>query len=431
MQLLRSERSQPNLAVAHAPDEDGTAGVAGAEDGGHDLKSERFAGDPVLEACFDGLRLLKLGDSGEAVSKIQLALMDAGFPLPQFGPDGRFGGETKTALEGFQRESGLSGRKVDGVLGPTTMGLLDARFLSAPPQPVLNCLDGTVNTDQDALPAVPPFVPAFMSAPQVLDEVKKIQPPGVPVPDTPPLGAFQPQFPRKPVKVSAIPVPGSSCMKCTADWDASADIRVLIATGSFTDEPKRFAAFQQNAISGCPPHPLPLLLEVKKMILPEAVPFIVAGEFEHYLDFVRAFRIAAGRYLGNVRRLTPERTHLLASNQSECESKVELFLMAMAAHPAFVTGAFLTLYTNVFAEDFESLFTASNRDQSGAHDAKFRPPKGQKPMFPDIDLDRNPFGCSAFARKFDRRSFPGIPGAPSDTAVVDTNVPPKKAWHVM
>ena len=54
--LLSSERSRPD-SISRATDEDRATGTAGVEDGGHDLKAERFAGDPVLEACFDGIEL--------------------------------------------------------------------------------------------------------------------------------------------------------------------------------------------------------------------------------------------------------------------------------------------------------------------------------------------------------------------------------------
>jgi hypothetical protein len=100
---------------------------------GHDLSSPRFAGDPVLEACFDNERLLRFGNRGAAVQKIQQALIDLGFPLPKFGADGIFGAETKSAVEDFQFSSGAS---VDGIVGPITMGLLDERFLgTVPPVP--------------------------------------------------------------------------------------------------------------------------------------------------------------------------------------------------------------------------------------------------------------------------------------------------------
>ena len=50
---------------------------------GHDLKSPRFAGDEALEACYDNERILKRGDSGPAVKKVQQALIFLGIPIPE------------------------------------------------------------------------------------------------------------------------------------------------------------------------------------------------------------------------------------------------------------------------------------------------------------------------------------------------------------
>ncbi|WP_084226787.1 DUF4157 domain-containing protein [Nitrosospira sp. NpAV] len=99
---------------------------------GHDLTSPRFSGDAVLEACFDNERLLRVGSQGDAVSKLQQALIDAGFPLPKFGVDGIFGNETRTAVRDFQQASGIT---IDGLVGPQTMGALDTRFSGPTPPP--------------------------------------------------------------------------------------------------------------------------------------------------------------------------------------------------------------------------------------------------------------------------------------------------------
>jgi peptidoglycan hydrolase-like protein with peptidoglycan-binding domain len=126
--------------LAHTIQQSSTGSIATAQlqrtiGDGHDLTAPRFAGDAILEAVFDNERLLKVGDKGPAVSKVQQALADAGFPLPKFGVDGDFGSETKGAVENFQRASGLTGRDVDGIVGPITMGLLNTRFTNAPTMP--------------------------------------------------------------------------------------------------------------------------------------------------------------------------------------------------------------------------------------------------------------------------------------------------------
>ena len=101
---------------------------------GHNLQSLRFSGDPVLEACFDDESYLKFGSSGPAVVKLQQALVDAGFPLPEFGVDGIFGSETETAVRNFQQSWIVLA--VDGIVGPDTMGALDAKFTEPAPGPV-------------------------------------------------------------------------------------------------------------------------------------------------------------------------------------------------------------------------------------------------------------------------------------------------------
>ena len=99
---------------------------------GHDLQSPRFAADPVLEACFDNETLLRFGSRGPAVEKVQQALVDAGFPLPQFGVDGIFGAETAGAVRNYQRARGLV---PDALVGPLTMGQLDSEFAGPGPAP--------------------------------------------------------------------------------------------------------------------------------------------------------------------------------------------------------------------------------------------------------------------------------------------------------
>jgi len=95
------------------------------------MKSPRFKGDPVLDEVLNGKRFLKSGDSGDHVTRIQQGLMDAGQPLKNFGPDGKFGSETKKAVIAFQEAHGLG---KDGVIGTNTMGTLDL-YLSISPGP--------------------------------------------------------------------------------------------------------------------------------------------------------------------------------------------------------------------------------------------------------------------------------------------------------
>ena len=119
--------------LAHTIQQRGTAPTVQRTIGdGHDLTAKRFSGDAVLEAVYDNELLLRSGDTGPAVKKLQQALLDSGFELPRFGVDGIFGSETKAAVEAFQHASGLTGANIDGIVGPTTMGWLDQRFSAGP-----------------------------------------------------------------------------------------------------------------------------------------------------------------------------------------------------------------------------------------------------------------------------------------------------------
>jgi peptidoglycan hydrolase-like protein with peptidoglycan-binding domain len=93
----------------------------------HDLKSSRFAGDEVLEACNDNKRVLQRGDSGSAVQKVQQALIVLGIPVPRVGANGIFGDETELAVRSYQEARGL---RVDGVIGAITIRSLDEEFLT-------------------------------------------------------------------------------------------------------------------------------------------------------------------------------------------------------------------------------------------------------------------------------------------------------------
>ncbi|WP_440945446.1 peptidoglycan-binding protein [Methanosarcina sp. T3] len=98
----------------------------------HDLKSQMFAGEEVLQACYDNERVLQRGDSGSAVKKVQEALIILGIPVPGKGANGVFGGETEIAVRSYQEARGL---KVDGIIGAETIGSLDSEFYTGPPEP--------------------------------------------------------------------------------------------------------------------------------------------------------------------------------------------------------------------------------------------------------------------------------------------------------
>ena len=49
--------------------------------------------------------------------RAQQLLMAAGYALPRYGADGRFGNETRAAVKRFQKDHML---RTDGVIGPLT-----------------------------------------------------------------------------------------------------------------------------------------------------------------------------------------------------------------------------------------------------------------------------------------------------------------------
>jgi peptidoglycan hydrolase-like protein with peptidoglycan-binding domain len=89
----------------------------------HDLTAQRFAGNRVLEAVFDNERVLHKGDSGTAVRLVQESLVAQGYAFPLGGADGVFGNETEGQVKQFQIDTGAI--KIDGIVGPQTLQLLD------------------------------------------------------------------------------------------------------------------------------------------------------------------------------------------------------------------------------------------------------------------------------------------------------------------
>lgn len=94
------------------------------------FRSPRFQGDPVLADVLNGRRLLRPGSRGEAVRKMQQALLDLGYPLPRFGADGDYGSETAGAVRRFQTDQRRTDSTVlvDAIVGPQTMDKLDLAF---------------------------------------------------------------------------------------------------------------------------------------------------------------------------------------------------------------------------------------------------------------------------------------------------------------
>lgn len=85
----------------------------------------RLKGDNDLKPIFDGTATVKQGDRGLNVTKLQQALVDMGYELPNFGVDGKFEGETLAALQSFQNDAGVP---ETGELDQDTIKKMDTRF---------------------------------------------------------------------------------------------------------------------------------------------------------------------------------------------------------------------------------------------------------------------------------------------------------------
>ncbi|MGB9940705.1 peptidoglycan-binding domain-containing protein [Methanosarcina sp.] len=167
---------------------------------GHDLRSPRFAGDEVLEACYDNERVLQRGDSGSAVRKVQEALIILDIPVPEVGANGIFGGETELAVRSYQEARGL---KVDGIIGPDTIGSLDAEFLTGVPK------SSALPTTEPQVSEVPtPLVPESPVRSPRASPVEPVRAPEVPpleVPRAPKVAAPAVKIPRPPEAPAAEP----------------------------------------------------------------------------------------------------------------------------------------------------------------------------------------------------------------------------------
>ena len=74
---------------------------------GNDLTSPRFAGEPLLEACFNDRARITRGHRGSPVQKVQQALVDLGYNLGAAGADGFYGQKTWDAVKQFKANEGL------------------------------------------------------------------------------------------------------------------------------------------------------------------------------------------------------------------------------------------------------------------------------------------------------------------------------------
>lgn len=90
------------------------------------LQAALFANDGVLTDVRNKRRTLAKGDSGDAVRKVQEALLAEGYELTSAGANGSFDSTTVGAVRQFQRRWGM---KSTGVVDDQVLGLLDDRLV--------------------------------------------------------------------------------------------------------------------------------------------------------------------------------------------------------------------------------------------------------------------------------------------------------------
>lgn len=128
------------------------------------LSNSRFAGQPTLEGAASGSHRILSGEADhDAVTRIQQALIDLGYPLPVNGADGNYQDETGTAVSAFKRDRGIA--PSDPVVGVKTMAALDTEApASGQPTPAPTVDYGGLRafyTDRAFLKAFPAGRPAW------------------------------------------------------------------------------------------------------------------------------------------------------------------------------------------------------------------------------------------------------------------------------
>ncbi|MFE5399289.1 peptidoglycan-binding domain-containing protein [Streptomyces sp. NPDC056568] len=121
------------------------------------LPAFRFRYDQILEQALAGEHRLLVSiptgpfEPGRHVRRVQQALIDAGFALPEHGADSAYGPETADAVVRFWTEQRIFPN--DGVVGVQTMQTLDAIFVDEVPFPPPPHQPGDLSVD-DVLEAV-------------------------------------------------------------------------------------------------------------------------------------------------------------------------------------------------------------------------------------------------------------------------------------
>jgi hypothetical protein len=101
--------------------------------------------------------VLKIGDNGADVKKLQEYLLKVGEKLPKFGADGDYGQETFVAVKSFQAHQKLT---VDGVVGAETKAKLEevVKKVAQKPTVRVNVITGWYNEGSKGLAELEAFL---------------------------------------------------------------------------------------------------------------------------------------------------------------------------------------------------------------------------------------------------------------------------------
>lgn len=370
---------------------------------------------------------------------IKQALVENGVPVDQVqavahGPTQEFQGDSNEP----NRRAGIASSKV-----------------VAPDSP---CPDSKgLSQERDTLPARPRFATLSVTGSQMLtlvngmiDIMRRIEPNRRHL-DKSPLGFTVPILPmffplRKPhVVVSMVDDSrGSPCKKCVAAWEMFRFPILVAVVNTFVVSALRRWVNQGDRFQCSSMGPIGDLKEVRNIVSPDALKKVIEAEHEHWEDAQKSIDLTGSRLLANVRRFTAERTPLRGETQAECSRKIAEALESMGGIPGTVAqlgveGFLEEGYEALYEVDFLQVFQASaaKRDVPGQHGGAItHPPEDRDPIRPDFDLDRNPFGCDAFARRYLGDCCPGTPGLSTDDVIQDRSLsdgigPVKMPWHIL
>jgi peptidoglycan hydrolase-like protein with peptidoglycan-binding domain len=100
-------------------------GLIGGLTGSRHLSSPRLDNNAVFEAILNGRAVMRVGDTGPEVRRIQQLLIDIGIALPVNGANGTFTAETENGVKEFQRRNGLPDT---GIVDSATIEKFDNSF---------------------------------------------------------------------------------------------------------------------------------------------------------------------------------------------------------------------------------------------------------------------------------------------------------------